>query len=49
MSHMYEPAVQTYGGVFLWTYFLLLVLPQEHVTVQPIEVSTVPDVIWTLS
>lgn len=46
MSHLYEPAVQTYGGVGLWTYFLLLVLPQEHVALQPIQVPAMPDVIW---
>ena len=46
MSHLHEPAVQTYGGVCLWAHLLLLVLSQEHVALQPIEVPVVPDVFW---
>ncbi len=49
MSHLYEPSLQTYGGVSLWTCFLLLVLPQEHVAFQPIEVPAVPDFLWPFS
>ena len=49
MPHLHEHAVQADGGVSLRTHLLLLVLPQEHVAIQPIEVSAVPDVLWTFS
>ncbi len=49
MPNLHEHAVQADGGVSLRTHLLLLVLPQEHVAIQPIKVPTVPDLLWTFS
>ena len=49
MPHLHEPAVQAYGSLGLWTHLLLLVLSQEHVPIQPIKVSPVPNYLRTLS